>query len=750
MICPKGFETYRQFITHQNKIPIGDPHNPSNWMDYQTAISTGLGVGFVFTEHDPFWFIDIDGCFVNGQWSPLAVEICQMFPQAACEVSLSGQGLHLFGSGLVPPHRCKNTERHLELYTSGRYVALTGNHARGSAQTPYDLTAFVAKYFAVDEGGRVDHTWTNRPVPEWRGSTDDTELIRRALRSQSSNQAFGGKASFKDLWNAETVVLSQCFPDPKRSYDCSSADAALAQHLAFWTGKDCERIKRLMLQSGLVRDKWEREDYLVRTIIGVVSRCTTVLQDKVIEAIPVTEVPLSQLKSGSTYANTEQQIALFAGCVYIQDIHRVLIPNGIILKPEQFKVQFGGYKFTLDSSNEKTTKDPWEAFTQNQAYQCPKVHSEIFRPDLAPGTIVSRGGREYVNTFHPVIVPRKPGDISPFLNHLKKVLPVERDQTIFLSYMAACVQYQGTKFQWAPLLQGVEGNGKTLFTRCVAEAIGRHYVHWPKASKLSKEFNGWMIRKILYGVEDIYVPNHKREVIEELKPMITGGDGLEIECKGVDQVSTDICGNFMFNSNHADAIRKTKNDRRYCVFFSAQQQAADLIRDGMTGEYFPNLYEWLREDGYAYVTEFLFTYPIPDEFNPATKCQRAPATSSTNQAIAASVGGVEQEIQEAIAQGRVGFCGGFVSSMMLQQLLENIRAANRITHTMRKELLLEMGYVYHPTLPNGRVHNTVMPDNGRPRLFVHVDAEAFKIEGGAEVAKAYELANAHVPFTNII
>lgn len=761
MIVPEGFESYPQFIIHRNKIPINpdtghniNPHDPKEWLtavDAQAvAVNRDFGVGFVFTNNDPFWFIDIDGCLVNGQWSPLAVEICNLFPHAACEVSLSGTGLHLFGSGIVPPHSCKNTNLHMELYTTGRYVALTGIHARGSALYAHDLTQFVTTYFPPDVIDMTGPTWTDGPVPEWQGNVDDETLIQRALRSNSPNSAFGQTASFADLWTAQTAVLSKFYPDPVRPYDCSSVDAALAQRLAFWTGKDCERIRRLMRKSGLVRDKWEREDYLVRTIIGAVSRQVDVLQDKPLETVahvePAVDVPLSSYVTGNTFANTEQQIELFAGCVYILDSHRVLVPKGLILNQNQFKVHFGGYRFTLDTANEKTTKDPWEAFTQNQAYRCPRVHSEAFKPNLPPGTIIERGGRRYVNTFYPVDVPRKPGDVTPFLEHLAKVLPVENDRLIFLSYMAACVQYQGTKFQWAPLLQGVEGNGKTLFTRCVAEAIGRHYVHWPKASKLSKDFNGWMHRKILYGVEDIFVPAHKREVIEELKPMITGGDGLEIESKGVDQISADICGNFMFNSNHADAIRKTKNDRRFCVFFSAQQQAADLIRDGMTGDYFPNLYEWLREDGYAFVTDYLFTYPIPDEYNPATKCQRAPMTSSTSTAIAASIGGVEQEIQEAIAQGAVGFCGGFISSIMLQQLLERIRAANRITHTMRKDLLLELGYVLHPALPNGRVNNTVMPDNGRPRLFVHMESEVYKMENGLEVVKAYENANTIIPF----
>ena len=120
--------------------------------------------------------------------------------------------------------------------------------------------------------------WTNVPCPEWRGPTDDDELIRRALVSQSGAAAFGNKARFADLWNANEEALSHTYPAEGRPYDASRADAALAQHLAFWTGNDCERILRLIGQSKLVRDKWDREDYLPRTILGAVSRQGDVFQ----------------------------------------------------------------------------------------------------------------------------------------------------------------------------------------------------------------------------------------------------------------------------------------------------------------------------------------------------------------------------------------------------------------------------------------------------------------------------------------
>lgn len=768
--------TYKQFIIFllspsktrvgkTDKFPadfrtgrVASAHDPQYWTDAATAMAAaatfghGYGVGFVFTELDPFWFLDIDSCLLpdNSDWSPLAKGLVGSFPGAAVEVSQSGRGLHIFGTGRPPPHSCKNTPLALEFYHSDRFVALTGLNATGDARADFTnvLPALVAQYFPPDEiqaGGLI---WTDTPCPEWRGSEDDNEIVRRALRSHSPSAAFGNRASFADLWTKNVEVLAIAYHADDRPYDESSADAALAQHLAFWTGKNPERIRRMMYQSALVRDKWEREDYLPRTIMGAIARQFDVLTDKTIEPVAHGSVqesspvaaPRPKMVEGATFVGNEQQLALFNGCVYIQDIHRVLIPGGIILKPEQFKVHFGGYTFTMDNANEKTTKDAWEAFTQNQAFRAPRVNSAVFRPDLAPAQTIEQEGMSLVNTYWPVVVVRKVGNVKPFLDHLAKVLPDQRDRNILLYYMAACVQHKGVKFQWAPLLQGVEGNGKTLFTRCVSEAVGRRYVHFPPAQEIQEKFNSWLFNTIFIGVEDIYVPDQKREVIEILKPMITG-DKLAKRAMQTDQIMAEVVANFMFNSNHKDAVRKTQNDRRFCVFFSAQQQVEDLKRDGMGGDYFPKLYDWLRKEGYAIVSELLHTIPIPNEFNPATHCQRAPVTTSTASAISASAGGVEQEIHEAIAQGTPGFCGGWVSSMQLDKMLERMGASRRVTHSKRKEMLDGMGYVYHPAFTDGRVNNVVTPDGGKPRLFVLKVSQAYQIQNAAEASKDYEKAN---------
>jgi len=816
------------------KVPI-NPHTlqsftkeedwqnaPHLWVSAEQALNTlqylddSYGVGFLFTPTDPFFFVDIDDCLeANGQWSQLAQNLMAYFPGAAVEVSQSGTGLHIFGmyQGVAPEHAKKNQPLNIEYYTERRFVAF-GNWdtMQGDIATDHTngITQVTATYFSLiaNAGDMLD--WTTEPVPEWGGFEDDAELIAKALESGGSGSILGNKASFKALWTADIDALAVAFPDNfgDRAYDGSSADASLAQHLSFWTGRNCERIQSLMMQSALVREKWDREDYLHRTIMSAVSlskevygaKATSTIDEKygavklkassdaqrqfantirdsifenandeeryALAKIPTARTfiehkekspaeliamvtPTDEAKvtmnhgpqrvSGYQYLSADRQLELFDKCIYVQDAHRILTPTGTLLKAEQFNATYGGYTFQLDESGDKTTRKAWEAFTESQLIRHPKAESSCFRPDLDPCSLVLINGRALANSYVPVETPKAEGDVTPFLVHLEKLLPEERDRTILLSYLAAMLQYKGVKFSWTPLIQGVEGNGKTLFTWCMAQAIGDKYTHLPPANELAEKFNDWLFDKLFIGVEDVYVPDHKREVIEVLKPMITN-ERLAKRAMQQGQVTADVRANFILNTNHKDAIRKTRNDRRFAIFYTAQQTAEDMTRDGMVGDYFPNLYHWLKnQNGYAMVHNYLELYEIAEEFNPAGKCQRAPETTSTNEAIKSSLGGVEQAIMEAIEEGRVGFAGGWVSSIQLEKLLKEQGVGRFFSHYKRKELLRELGYVHHPALKGGRVNNPIpLDDNKKPSLFIKKgDIKEKNIKKASQAATTY-------------
>lgn len=736
----------------------GGAHDPNIWMTAQSAITLAqcMGpdycVGFVFNEHTRaagFWFLDIDECLINGAWSPLAQELCATLAGCAVEVSQSGRGLHLFGRGTLPEgHRCKPPAAwglNIELYSSGRFVALGSQH-QGDANTDLgpQINAVLARWFPAPAVGGGDVP-DEGPVAEWYGPADDDELLRRALQSKSAASTFGTHASFADLWDANERVLALAYPsDNGDVYDRSAADAALAQHLAFWTGKDAARIERMMRRSKLVRDKWDREDYLgARTISGAVLKQRDVLQDKRPEpvatpatsAAATTVMPTQRAVTGETILNAEAQVELFKGCVYVTSQGRVLVPGGELMKEREFRGHFGGYSFVMDRANTRTVRNAWEAFTESQMLRAPRATNVAFRPDLPYATIFEEGGRTWVNKFWPIVVPCKQGDASPFTDHLKLMLPDDRDRQLLLGFMAAVVQYPGVKFQWAPLIQGVEGNGKTYISRVLQNAIGSRYVHWPLADKLGKDFNAYLGDRMLMCVEDIYLPNSERHVLERLKPMIAGGLGFEIEGKGIDQVSMPIVCNWVFNTNHKNGLPKSANDRRIAPFFCAQQTKAHLERDGMDGAYFRTLKAWFENGGYEVTTWFLRTYPIPPECNPALG-GIAPVTSSTNQAIERSLGSIEQLVQEEIEQGNPGFAGGWISSMALDRLLDR-SGRGALPMSARADIAAALGYEKHPGLPAGRVNNMVAPDQGKPRLYVRRDNPAYAMSDAAAIARAY-------------
>lgn len=735
----------KQYILHQDKMPVSPytlkpfeggkdwQRDPSQWVDYNTAkalaAATGLELGFLFTLDDPYFLLDIDHCrHADGTWSDLAMSLCNQFPGAYREVSRSGTGLHIIGryDGLAPEHRCKNGALGIELYTAFRFVALTEDHASGSWDAVCDLGPLVAQYFAPVSRNAVD--WSDRAAINYNGPLDDDDLIAKASRTRSVEAAFGGKATFKELWNANPDALALAFPPnkPGAAYDASSADAALAMHLAFWTGKNARRVHDLMQRSALARDKWQRNSYLETTILGAMSLCRDYPgRDTAPVLRPVDPTPPSPVASpdagappepevvvGAQFLGATLQVQHFAGCVYVAEDDLIYTKAGESYKRTVFDAMFGGYTFQMDEANRKTTKSAWEAFTQSQVVRHPKVPGTQYRPDLPPRTVVNG----LLNVYAGGTGARVDGDVTPFLRHCEKLLPVEADRAILLSWMAAIVQHPGIKFNWAPFIQGVEGNGKSLFIRVMEYCVGERNTFLPRADEIVEKYNKWLFCNQFIGINDLYMPSNKLSVWEVVKPMITEERQPKREMRSEWEVGR-VCANFMINSNHQDAVPRSANDRRAAPLFTAQQVKEHLNRDGMTGDYFPTLYRWLRNGGYAAVAHYLASYAIPDALNPAKGCQRAPTTSSDAQSIQACLGGLEMAVAEAIAEGRPGFRGGYVSSWALTKLFEERRL--RYNPARRGEIMANVGYlpVGRMTIPSpldGHVKPYIYSDQGRP------------------------------------
>src|SRR5690606_28499482 len=210
-----------------------------------TELGGNYGVGFVFLKKDGYFFIDLDNCLTgDNQWGETALNSLSYFPGAYVEISHSLKGLHIIGryEGEPPVTGRRLDALGIEIYTEGRFCALTGTNEIGNAETLHTqgLYNYVNAVGIIAPSATEPHdpdTWVTEYEPGSNVPEDDDQLIDFILnRPLSKNEAFGGVLSIRDLWENNAAVLAQHFPTqtPGKEYDYSAADAVLTYRLHYF------------------------------------------------------------------------------------------------------------------------------------------------------------------------------------------------------------------------------------------------------------------------------------------------------------------------------------------------------------------------------------------------------------------------------------------------------------------------------------------------------------------------------------
>lgn len=246
---------------------MGKSNDPGTFTDFRNAVAAGeghaydgLGIGMFGNLAG----IDIDHCFLNGELTPMALDIINAM-DAYTEISPSDEGIRLFF--LVPAgfsydttqYYIKNSTLGLELYIAGmtnRFLTITGNvlRSRDLADRSDRLQAILDKYM---KRPAQPIQAAAAPVPV-EIELSDTDLLDKAKNAANGEQ-------FTALWNGDYKAAGYGSQ--------SEADLALCNQLAFWARGDAARIDRLFRQSGLYRKKWEREAYRTGTIQKAIASC---------------------------------------------------------------------------------------------------------------------------------------------------------------------------------------------------------------------------------------------------------------------------------------------------------------------------------------------------------------------------------------------------------------------------------------------------------------------------------------------
>ena len=243
-----------------DKVPIhpkrghkSDPTSSDTWVSFdeiQEAYERRNtdGVGFAFSSDDLVVGIDLDDC-VEADWSDDVIDRLDTWT----ERSPSKTGYHLYLLGVLPDGG--NRSGDVELYDQNRFFTVTGDHVETTPEEVKQRNDQLREIHREYVTGESQETTTeDGSDPSSPVDIDDQELITKAKNAENGDK-------FRRLWSGVTSGYESH----------SEADEALCNLLAFWTGKDEQRMDSLFRQSGLMRDKWERDDYAERTISNAVS-----------------------------------------------------------------------------------------------------------------------------------------------------------------------------------------------------------------------------------------------------------------------------------------------------------------------------------------------------------------------------------------------------------------------------------------------------------------------------------------------
>lgn len=227
--------------------------NPNDWDTYDNVIwyyNLGgySGIGFVFTDNDPFAFIDLDPT-TDKENSERQIKIFNEF-NSYSEKSPSGKGLHIIVRGSIPQGR---RLADIEIYSSQRYATMTGNIFKNAPiEERHDL---LNQLFT--QMGKAPVIYSNSYLDKPEILTDE-EILK-----QASNAINGQK--FSDLYKGD---WQNYYPKQAAAGQGSSeADFALIDIIAFYT-QNRNQIQRIFFSSTLgKKDKYSTRSELVAKMI---------------------------------------------------------------------------------------------------------------------------------------------------------------------------------------------------------------------------------------------------------------------------------------------------------------------------------------------------------------------------------------------------------------------------------------------------------------------------------------------------
>jgi hypothetical protein len=320
----------------------------------------------------------------------------------------------------------------------------------------------------------------------------------------------------------------------------------------------------------------------------------------------------------------------------------------------------------------------------------PRVDVKAYDPG-EPSIFTDDKGRTCMNTYRRTYADpdqlnaSRAGELLQ--RHLKLLIAEPEHQRTLMDFMAYIVQKPGKKVLWAPVIQGVQGSGKSTLGVVMAAVLGRSNVRTLEAgSTLKSIFNGFATFQLIVFDETRIVGSNPRELLEKLKPLIADA-WVNVNRKFIEADDEKNVGNYMFFTNHHDALPIDENERRFFVLRSSLQTRADIVAGGLE-THCKELYGLLEFHPGAF-RAFLETWQISEAFNPHG---HAPETEYKREMVRAAESWLRSAVRTCFEESE---SPSLASDLFSFGELKNrlpVTAGQRVTDQALTAVLNELGF----------------------------------------------------------
>lgn len=346
---------------------------------------------------------------------------------------------------------------------------------------------------------------------------------------------------------------------------------------------------------------------------------------KAYHSITGTKLPIQEVRRAMAYElSTDEMPAWCRDWIYDADDDKFFnTETKVVVTAQGFNAIHDRKALTKkDILEGKTSPSSSASQLALNIYRVPTVHGRMYAPGR--DAVFIQGGITFANTYPENQVPALPQKVRPIdkrniervRRHVSHLLADEREQRLLLSWLAYVVQNPGRRVNWAILLQGTEGDGKSFFAFLLRAVMGIPNVAMLNASSFKSDFTGWAVGQCVAAVEELRLQGESRfDILNKIKPFITN-DVVEIHAKGKTQFNADNTTNYILFTNFRDALPLNDNDRRYMVLFSRWQGKEALRQFNEENPlYYQELYGAIAESASA-LRKWLLDMELDDEFNP--------------------------------------------------------------------------------------------------------------------------------------